>query len=97
MAPYSVTTGDFNGDGITDLAIANQAVGMISVLLGVGDGTFGLSQAFDVGNRPNVVTTGDFHGDPADRYRNLRSVSKPSPPRSSSSPPPPKVASEREA
>jgi hypothetical protein len=38
--PSSVTTGDFNGDGVTDLAIANVSSDYVSVLLGVGDGTF---------------------------------------------------------
>ena len=44
---HSVTTGDFNGDGKSDLVVANQCVsssncasGSLSVLLGNGDGTF---------------------------------------------------------
>jgi hypothetical protein len=35
----SVTVGDFNGDGIPDLAVANLGVSSV-VLLGNGDGTF---------------------------------------------------------
>src|SRR5947207_4921999 len=46
--PWSVATGDFNGDGKTDLAVANYGcpacpspvTGSVSVLLGNGDGTF---------------------------------------------------------
>ena len=33
--PISVTTGDFNGDGVTDLATANIYSDDVSVLLGV--------------------------------------------------------------
>ena len=35
-----VVTGDFNGDGKTDLAAVNANSSTLSVLLGVGDGTF---------------------------------------------------------
>lgn len=38
-SPVSVTTGDFNGDNVTDLAIANQVSDNVSVLLGLGGGT----------------------------------------------------------
>ena len=33
-------TGDFNGDGQLDLAVANQGSSDVTVLLGNGDGTF---------------------------------------------------------
>ena len=55
--PRSVTTGDFNGDGITDLAIANRYSNDLSVLLGLGDGTFAEQQVFAAGIRPRSVTT----------------------------------------
>ena len=46
MTPRSVTTGDFNGDGLTDLATANYDYSDdVSVLLGVGDGTFADEQS----------------------------------------------------
>ena len=61
--PQSVTTGDFNGDGITDLATANRVSDDVSVLLGLGDGTFADQQVFAAGNAPQSVTTGDFNGD----------------------------------
>ena len=61
--PYSVTTGDFNGDGVTDLATANFRNVNISVLLGVGDGTFAAQATYAVGYGPLSITTGDFNGD----------------------------------
>lgn len=38
--PQAVAVGDFNGDGILDLATANLPGNNVSVLLGNGDGTF---------------------------------------------------------
>ena len=63
VIPASVTTGDFNGDGLTDLATANLNSDNVSVLLGNGDGTFAAQQTFAAGNGPYSVTTGDFNGD----------------------------------
>ena len=64
-SPRSFTSGDFNGDGQTDLATANYTDG-VSVLLGAGDGTFGVPTTFMVLynlGRPISITTGDFNGD----------------------------------
>src|SRR5262249_46964477 len=52
--PASVVVGDFNGDGILDLAVANRgpdanAPGTVSILLGKGDGTFGPAQTYAAG------------------------------------------------
>jgi hypothetical protein len=38
--PYTITQGDFNGDGIVDLAVGNGDEVSITTLLGKGDGTF---------------------------------------------------------
>jgi hypothetical protein len=38
--PTSFAVGDFNGDGIPDLAVANQSSNTVTILLGNGDGTF---------------------------------------------------------
>src|SRR5439155_12001723 len=43
--PISVAVGDFNGDGIKDLAVANGGSNDVSVLLGTGDGTFQAPQS----------------------------------------------------
>ena len=39
-SPDALVAGDFNGDGRTDLAVANSGSNDVSVLLGNGDGTF---------------------------------------------------------
>ncbi|GCE61347.1 endo-1,3-1,4-beta-glycanase ExsH [Microcystis aeruginosa NIES-4285] len=61
--PFSVTVGDFNGDGKSDLAVANTFGYNVSVLLGTGTGSFGTATNFTVGSGPRSVTVGDFNGD----------------------------------
>ena len=46
---HAIVAGDFNGDGRTDLAVANQAGDTVSVLLGNGDGTFQPQVTYAVG------------------------------------------------
>lgn len=54
---------DFNGDGVTDACIANHAADTLSILLGVGDGTFGPQQLITLGSRPRGVCVLDGDGD----------------------------------
>jgi Ca2+-binding RTX toxin-like protein len=61
--PYSVSVGDFNGDGFLDLATANHDSNNVSVLLGTGTGSFGSPSNFEVGASSRYVTVGDFNGD----------------------------------
>jgi hypothetical protein len=70
--PDSIATGDFNGDGVPDLAVANCTAsfsftqeGSLTILLGNGDGTFspGVNSPLTVGRCPNAVVAGDFNGD----------------------------------
>jgi hypothetical protein len=62
--PVSVAVGDFNGDGILDLAVANEGNNSVSVLLGYGDGSFhSAGSSYGVGNAPSSVAVGDFDGD----------------------------------
>jgi hypothetical protein len=61
--PSSITTGDFNGDGKLDFAIANHGDGTVSILLGKPDGTFAPKVDYTVGGGPSSVAAGDFDGD----------------------------------
>ena len=64
-APRSVAVGDFNGDGIPDLAIPNFASNNVTLLLGNGSGGFSpaSNSPFAVGTGPQFVAIGDFNGD----------------------------------
>src|SRR5256885_1819824 len=65
----SIVVGDFNGDGVPDLAVANGRTpftggpGNIEVLLGNGDGTFQDPLTVATGGRPVSLAPGDFNGD----------------------------------
>jgi hypothetical protein len=66
--PVAVAVGDFNGDGIPDLALADQQrilyVGnTVTILLGRGDGSFANPQHFVVGGSPVALAVADFNGD----------------------------------
>ncbi len=60
--PVSVATGDFNGDGKKDLAVANQNDLDVSVLLGNGDGTFQTQKTYLPvrSSNPFWITAADF-------------------------------------
>ncbi len=60
--PISITVGDFNGDGRSDLAVANRYDNTVSLLLGNGDGSFQLQMTFPTGKGPTSVVTADFTG-----------------------------------
>ena len=65
---YSVTVGDFNGDGKPDLAVGGNhgllsgAAGVL-MLLGNGDGTFQTATNLSAAAFGASVVTGDFNGD----------------------------------
>ena len=61
--PEDIVTGDFTGDGRTDLAVANYGSNDVSILLGNGDGTFQSPVTYAVGSAPVALVTGDFTGD----------------------------------
>lgn len=64
--PSSVTTADFNRDGIADLAISSNyySSGPLVVLLGRGDGTFTNSgNTASAGTNTQSIVSGDLNGD----------------------------------
>jgi hypothetical protein len=59
--PRSLAVGDFNGDGVADLAVADgslQIPGFVNVLFGNGDGTFRTGPSLPVGANPSYVLAG---------------------------------------
>src|SRR5260370_38929327 len=62
-SPASVATGDFNGDGLLDLAVGNEFSNNVSVLLGNGDGSFQVPRNFAAGVQPRSLAMGDFNAD----------------------------------
>jgi beta-lactam-binding protein with PASTA domain len=61
--PTSVAIGDFNDDGISDLAVTNGFDASVSILLGHGDGFFGPADEFPVRFVPVALAVGDFNSD----------------------------------
>ncbi len=68
--PIDVVTGDFNGDGRTDVATANNhnqgsninALGTVSVLLATATGTLQSATGYNVGYGPQAIAAGNFDG-----------------------------------
>ncbi|HET9177651.1 MAG TPA: FG-GAP-like repeat-containing protein [Terriglobia bacterium] len=69
--PYSIAAGDFNGDGKPDLAVVNAANsqtatpidGDLSILLGIGDGTFQPAVDYQPCPSPVSVLLADLNHD----------------------------------
>ena len=67
--PGSIAIGDLNGDQVPDLAVANFGTGpnyedgSVSVLLGMGDGTFAAPLNSAAGRAPGSLAIGDLDGD----------------------------------
>ena len=61
--PVSLATGDFNGDGILDIAVANHLANTASVLLGNSNGTFQAAASYGASFFPQAITVGNFTGD----------------------------------
>ena len=62
--PQAVAVGDFNGDGIPDLAVADSGDGTVTIFLGKGDGTFTpVLPSPSARYSPSDLAVGDFNGD----------------------------------
>src|SRR5262249_53721626 len=61
----AIALGDFNQDGISDVAVSyyDYYSSHVSVLLGVGDGTFRQARNFEAGGPANDLAVADFNGD----------------------------------
>ena len=59
----AIVAGDFNGDGKLDLAVTDYGSNTVIILLGNGDGTFGLPTTIPVGTQPKSIIAADFNND----------------------------------
>jgi hypothetical protein len=67
FAPHSVAATDLNGDGIVDLATGDVGDSTVSILVGMGDGTFADPVALPTGSTAsnNTIAVADLNGDGA--------------------------------
>lgn len=63
--PAFAAVADFNGDGVSDLAIANSGDNTVTMLLGVATGGFAaaVGSPFAVGSKPVSIAVADFNAD----------------------------------
>src|SRR6185436_9545909 len=63
--PHSVRSGDFNNDGLVDLASANELSNNVSVFIGNGSGGFAPAVNCRSGPAPKGIAVGDANNDAA--------------------------------
>lgn len=61
--PVAIRAGDLDGDGDTDLVVANGESDDVAVLRNLGGGQFRLTQSYSAGSAPTALELGDFEGD----------------------------------
>jgi hypothetical protein len=60
FGPSAIVAGDFRGNGVLDLAVADSNSGQVSVLLNNGNGTFQAPRFYRVGSKPLALVAGSF-------------------------------------
>lgn len=65
LNPSGLAIADFTGDTISDLAVGNAGSSTVTILVGVGDGTFTAGGVFDAGFfvQPRDIDTADLDND----------------------------------
>jgi hypothetical protein len=63
--PAFIQNADVNGDGILDLVYTNADYGSVGVLLGNGNGSFGLPSEYPAGGNTKGLAVADVNGDGA--------------------------------
>ncbi len=61
--PYRMTVGDLNNDTIPDIVVSDFSVARVGILLGNGDGTFGVESTITGLPSPRHTTIADVNGD----------------------------------
>lgn len=59
----AAAAGDFNGDGVQDIAVTDSTLNEVTILLGNGDGTFSAKATLFPGADPVAIAAADFNGD----------------------------------
>jgi hypothetical protein len=59
----TITSADFNQDGLLDLAVTEYTAGSVGILIGRGDGTFAPRRGLSSGAGSRVVVSGDVNCD----------------------------------
>jgi hypothetical protein len=60
---WTLTSGDMDNDGITDLVVGVRSPDQIRILRGLGDGTFAFRSGIAAGGGPWMIVVGDLDGD----------------------------------
>ncbi len=60
VAPDAIVAADFNGDGNTDLAVADRVNDQISIYYGNGEGSFTAGPVLNLSAPPSSLLAGDF-------------------------------------
>jgi hypothetical protein len=65
--PSSITVTDFNNDNQLDIAVTNDGIGSLGILLGQSNGSFVAQTTYSTGfnSHPQYITVGDFNKDNA--------------------------------
>jgi len=61
--PSFIATGDFNGDGNLDIAVANETASTLTIYLGSGTGTFTAGTPFSIDAGTVDIVVADFNSD----------------------------------
>ncbi|CAF3680989.1 unnamed protein product [Rotaria sp. Silwood1] len=63
--PISIAVGDFNGDRVVDIAVANLGTKHVDMMLGNGQENFAIQTSYEIGfdRPPLVMASGDFNND----------------------------------
>jgi trimeric autotransporter adhesin len=61
--PAAIAASDFNGDGLSDVAVVAYQLDQILMLLGTGHGAFQPAVPYSPGIHPFALAAGDFNGD----------------------------------
>ena len=62
LNPSVSATGDFDGDGVPDIAVAEEVANTLTRYIGNGNGTFGEIGSYSTGETPKDVLVADFGG-----------------------------------